>query len=187
MARLASTLVAVVLMCAAATAPAAHIEGVRFEPQVRIGDALLELHGYALLRYKMFFKAYVAALYLKPSATAQEVLADTPKRLEIEYFWGISASDFAQATVDGIAANVTAADFERLRGRIGEFNTLYEDVKPGDRYALTYLPDIGTELTLNGKRLGSVGGSDFAAAMFSIWLGDKPLDADLKDQLLSRR
>lgn len=177
----------ITLACAAAAMPAAQIEGVRFEPQVRVGDELLRLNGYALLRYKVVFKAYVAALYLGAPAKPEEVLGNNPKRLEIEYFWGISAKDFAKATLDGITANVAASDIERLRDRIGEFNRFYEDVKPGDRYALTYLPHIGTELALNGKPLGVIGGSDFAAAIFSIWLGDKPLDEGLKADLLGKR
>jgi hypothetical protein len=57
-------------------------------------------------------------------------------------------------------------------------------VKPGDRYALTYVPGVGTELTLNGSPLGTVAGADFASAVFAIWLGPKALDESLKTQLL---
>ena len=67
------------------------------------------------------------------------------------------------------------------------FNAFYEDVKPGDRYALTYLPGLGTELALNGKRLGVIEGADFGAALFSIWFGDQPFDAALKGQLLGAK
>jgi hypothetical protein len=63
---------------------------------------------------------------------------------------------------------------------------LYRDVKPGDRYALTYVPGVGTELALNGTRLGTVAGADFAAAVFAIWLGPKAIDDSLKTQLLGR-
>jgi hypothetical protein len=59
--------------------------------------------------------------------------------------------------------------------------------QPGDRYALTYLPGVGTELSLNGRPLGTIPGEDFAAALFSIWLGPHPLDDDLKRTLLASR
>lgn len=170
----------------ATTAHAAQIEGVRFEPQVKVGSELLELNGYALLRYKFFFKGYVAALYRTSSAKPEDILTDTAKRLEIEYFWDISASDFAKATVDGITANVPAERLENLRSKIREFNTFYTNVKPGDRYALTYLPDVGTELALNGNPLGVIKGSEFASAIFAIWLGENPLDESLKAALLGR-
>ena len=71
------------------------------------------------------------------------------------------------------------------RPSLDRINALYRDVKPGDRYSLTYLPGRGTELALNGEPLGLIAGSDFASAYFSIWLGPKPLDAALKAQLLS--
>jgi hypothetical protein len=63
----------------------------------------------------------------------------------------------------------------------------YRDVKPGDRYALTYIPGSGTELSFNGSPLVVIDGADFAAAYFSIWLGKRPLDPGLKDKLLRKR
>jgi hypothetical protein len=61
---------------------------------------------------------------------------------------------------------------------------MYEDVKPGDRYSLTYIPGKGTKLALNGEHKGTIEGSEFAAALFSIWLGNKPIDKTFKKQIL---
>jgi hypothetical protein len=115
----------------------------------------------------------------------QQVLDDVPKRLEIQYFWSIGAEDIVEAGTRGIEANVDEADLAGLRDRIDVMNRLYEDVAPGDRYALTYLPGVGTELSLNGSAKGVVVGADFAKAIFSIWLGETPLDESLKRRLLS--
>jgi hypothetical protein len=49
---------------------------------------------------------------------------------------------------------------------------------------LTYIPGKGTELALNGESKGVVEGDDFAAALFSIWLGSKPISESLKKELL---
>ena len=46
------------------------------------------------------------------------------------------------------------------------------------------MPGAGTELALNGSRLGIIDGTDFASAYFRIWLGDAPIDTRLRDQLL---
>jgi hypothetical protein len=70
------------------------------------------------------------------------------------------------------------------RPEIDRFNEFYEDVEPGDRYELTYLPGVGTELALNGQSRGRVEGAEFASALFSIWLGRQPFDASLKRKLL---
>jgi hypothetical protein len=130
-------------------------------------------------------KAYVAALYLGDGVQPDAVLADVPKRLEINYFYTIAALDFVKATDVTIAANTDIATLTRLRPQIDTLSALYRDVKPGDRYTLTYIPGRGTELALNQQALGMIPGAEFARAMFAIWLGAKPLDAALKSQLLA--
>jgi len=57
-------------------------------------------------------------------------------------------------------------------------------METGDRYSLTYIPGKGTELALNGEHKGTIEGSEFAAALFSIWLGNKPIDKTFKKQIL---
>lgn len=171
----------------ASASHAAEIEGVEFVDRVHAGDTELILQGTGLLRYRVVFKGYVAGLYLGEESEPGSVLADTPRRLEISYFWAIDAEDFADATIEGIARNVDDATFESLRDRIDQINALYEDVEPGDRYALTYLPGKGTELSKNDVSIGRIRGADFAAALFDIWLGEEPLDRGLRDTLLGGR
>lgn len=172
-----------------ATAPqvvAKEIEGVRFVDEVSLHDLTLQLNDVGLMRWRYVIKAYVAALYLGPGATPSGVLSDVPKRLEIQYFYAIKADGFVNATNEGIAANASPDAMAALRPRIDELNRLYRDVQPGDRYALTYVPGVGTELALNGTVLGRVAGADFAGAVFAIWLGPKAIDPSLKAQLLGR-
>jgi len=164
----------------------AEIEGVRFPDQLQMGEAQLQLRGAGLLRYRTIIKAYVAALYLEESMRSAQVLGENARRLEIEYFWSIRAEQFVKATVDGISRNVDAATLESLEASIATFNAFYEDVEPGDRYSITYLPGRGTELALNGEAKGVVEGADFAAALFAIWLGPNPLDEKLRRKLLAQ-
>lgn len=163
---------------------AAVVEGVRFSERIQAGSVELELRGAGLLRYMVFIKAYVAAFYLPEGVPSAEALTDVPKHLEIEYFHAIAAADFAKATRSGIARNVSMTGNERLKPAVEELNSLYRDVRPGDRYSLTYLPGQGTTLALNGTALGTVAGADFAAGLFAIWIGPAPLDEGLKQTLL---
>ena len=167
------------------TGVTAEIEGVRFADKYQDGDVTLPLRCVGLLRYKILFRGYVAGLYLAAGVAADQALADVPKRLELRYFWGIKGADFGRAGDEILARNVDPETLARLRPRLDQLNALYANVNPGDRYALTYIPGSGTELSLNGRVKGIIPGADFAAAYFRIWLGDDPIDPALRDQLLT--
>ncbi|MFN8545516.1 MAG: DUF2878 family protein [Candidatus Binatia bacterium] len=177
----------VVVLATSLSGVAAEIEGVRFADQVRSHDVTMQLRCVGLLRYKVFIKAYVAALYLGDGAVADDVFADVPKRLELSYFWSIKGADFGRAGDEILKRNVDERTLTTLRPRLERINGWYRDVKPGDRYALTYLPGVGTQLALNGNEVGVIDGADFAKAYFRIWLGDEPIDARLRAQLLDCR
>lgn len=157
---------------------------VKFASRVVLDRWTLEIRGAGVLTYLGFIDAYAGAFYTLPDIDPGEVLADTPKRLEIIYFHALKGTEFADATTRGVRRRVSEAAFERLRKRLDHLSRLYLDVSPGDRYALTYTPDRGTVLSLNERALGSIPGADFAAAIFGLWLGDDPFDARFKAALL---
>ncbi len=148
-------------------------------------DRQLKLVGIGLLRY-YGFKAYKGAFYLEAGVPPDKALEDVAKRIELEYLRPFKGEDFGPATDRGIAANVDSQTMADLKDRIDYHNSLYEDIQPGDRYALTYIPGKGTELARNGNLKGKIEGADFAAAIFSIWLGPKPASASFKKQLLAQ-
>ena len=179
---------AYLLLFALALAPlparAMTVEGVRFAQEARIGDATVPLRNAALLRYLYFLKAYVAALYLPADVPAEQALSDVPKRLEINYLVAIRGEDFDKGAAPVLKRNLSADELARLQSRLDRLNAAYRDVQPGDRYALSYQPGRGTELSLNGTPLVTIEGEDFAAAYFGIWLGREPIDDGLKKALL---
>ena len=160
------------------------VEGVRFPRAVDVGKERFILKGYGLLRYLVFIKAYAGALYLPDGAESMDVLGPVAKRLELEYFHAIKSEDFAKATRKKIRDNITAAQATRFQSRIDQLADMYRDVRPGDRYALTFIPGEGTRLTLNGETLGTIPGEGFARAVFSIWLGTDPIDRNFRNVLL---
>jgi len=164
---------------------AAEVEGIYYDESYMADNKTLKLIGVGLLRY-WGFKAYTGAFYLEEGTPINDVLSDTAKRIELEYFRSIKGKDFGPATNKSIVKNVDSKTFERLRSRIDYHNSLYEDVQPGDRYSLTYVPGKGTELSLNGEPKGLIEGADFAAAVFSIWLGPKPISESFKKRILGR-
>jgi hypothetical protein len=178
---------AMAFLLTAASSGAGEIENVEFDEQVTVGDRVLELRSLGLHRYRIFFKGYVAALYLEPGTSPAEVLEPVPKRLELEYFWPIAGDKFGPVAERVLERNLDADTLEQLRPRVEALHEKYQDVEPGDRYALTYLPGEGTELAKNGVRLALVPGEEFARAYFGIWLGEAPLDRGLRDKLVEAR
>lgn len=168
-------------------APAAEIEKVRFADEVTIEGQRLPLNNVGLMYYRGIFKALVAGIYFEPRGRAHDVLADVPKRLEVVYLWDVQAKDITAATEKLLANNLTPEEIKSLRKEFDYVYTLYPNIKAGDRFQLTYVPGVGTEFALNGKPRGLVLGEKFAAAYFSIWIGKKPMDKSLRDQLLARR
>ena len=164
---------------------AAEVEGIKFADNYAAEDKAMRLIGTGLLRY-WGFKAYVGAFYLEEGVSIDNFRSDKAKRIELEYFRSIKGKDFGPATNKSIAKNVDSKTFDRLRSQIEFHNSLYQDVQPGDRYSLTYVSGRGTELALNGEPRGIIEGAEFAAAVFSIWLGPKPMSEKFKKQLLGR-
>ncbi|HUN67524.1 MAG TPA: chalcone isomerase family protein, partial [Burkholderiales bacterium] len=60
-----------------------------------------------------------------------------------------------------------------------------KEAKKGMRITLDWLPGAGTAVTVDGKAAGlPIQGEDFYRALLRIWLGDNPVQSDLKKALL---
>ena len=129
------------------------------------------------------FDVYSAALYIDPSIHGVEnVLGNTPRRLVLHYYRGISKEDFIKSTkkfVEKDPANNTKVLAERL----DRLYAAYQPVKKNDEYFITYTPGVGTRLSLNDLELVTIEGQDFGRAIFGIWLGEYALSDSLRDAL----
>ena len=179
------TLLFTLLVVQPINAAALTVEDITFQESVSIDNKQVPIRGAALLRWLKIFKVYVAALYLPENGSPDDVLADIPKRLEISYLVSIPGPDFGKGAEAILERNNSPNELARLRSRIDKLNAVYRDVKPGDRYALTYVPGQGTELSYNGRPLITIEGADFAAAYFGIWLGKDPIDLEMRSRLIN--
>ena len=71
-----------------------------------------------------------------------------------------------------------------LRARLDLLENALPALKKGNVPDFTYLPGAGTLMRCQGREL-TIPGKDFAEALFSTWLGPKPVNATLKRELLS--
>lgn len=186
-------LAATLLVCILTASQAAEVAGVKLEDRLRLapGGPELVLNG-AGIRTRVFFKVYVAGLYLAEKRAAPgEVLAlPGQKRVAMTMLRDLGAQQLSDALVEGIRNNSSAAEQEALKGRIDELVAIMNaigEAKTGDRIQLDFLPDSGTRVVVNGEPRGKpIAGEDFYRALLRIWLGDKPVDGDLKQGLLGR-
>jgi len=170
---------------------AKELEGVTMPDQVTVGQSTLTLNGMGVRIKKVAFisvKVYVAGLYLakKNSDTSQILAADEPRRLVMHFLYkSVEQAKLLEGWNDGFKNNA-GADLQALQERISTFDGYWGDMKSGDEAVLTYVPGTGTEVVIKGKTMGIIKGKDFADALFSIWLGPKPPNEEIKSGLLGK-
>lgn len=185
--RVIAALAAVFLMLAGSLARAVEVAGVPVDERARVGDSELVLNG-AGLRTKLFFKVYVAALYLpKKTASATDIVnAHEPRRVALRLMRNLDADTFIGALREGLEANNSAADLAALKPQIDQFEGVMRSVgnaKEGDTVTLDFTADA-TAVGFNGQSRGRIAGAAFGRALLRVWLGDKPVQSDLKQALL---
>ncbi len=152
-------------------------------------DQKLLLNG-AGLRKRAFFQVYVIGLYLpeKKAAAADAIGGPGPKRVALHMLRDVNAEDFGGALNDGMKDNHSEAEMKALEPRIKqllEAMNAMKEAKKGMRITLDWVPAAGTQLTVDGKPSGApILGEDFYSALLKIWLGEHPVQDDLKKALL---
>jgi hypothetical protein len=154
----------------------------------QLGDSKLQLNG-AGVRVKIIIDVYVAALYLeKKTNKAEEVLADAGvKRVELHMLYGMKSSRLLNAFKDALEDNLSSVELTVLDARLKKFYAIFAalpGVTPGDVILLDYQPATGTKVTVNGMVRGVIEGADVNRALLKIWLGEKPVQSELKKDLL---
>lgn len=163
---------------------AVEIKGVHFSDSVIVEKVELELKGVAVLKWAMVFDVYAGAFYLPKGIPGKRWSTDVPKRLELCYFRRIRAKDFSESSDKLLQDNLLPVEYQALAKRLQTFYGFFQEVTPGDRYSINYIPGNGTELRLNEQPLGQVPGADFAAAYFGLWLGAEPISKKFRKRLL---
>ena len=182
------TLFCALLALAAFTASGAEVAGVKLDDKTRVESRELVLNG-AGLRKRIIFNVYVIGLYLpeKKSDTAAVLQLAGPKRAAIHMLRDVGAEQFTDALIEGLRENHSEGDYKALEPRVKELAGIFAEIKEAKKGMTITLDWTGaaTQLTVNGKPAGKpIAGEDFYRALLRIWLGDKPVQNDLKKSLL---
>ncbi|MGE5450983.1 MAG: chalcone isomerase family protein [Acidobacteriota bacterium] len=181
-----------VLAAAVAAMPvlaAVQVKSAKFEDTLQVGNQNLVLNG-AGVRVKIIVDVYAAGLYLpsKVRSEGKAISAQGAKSMQIVLLRDLTGEKFAEAMVDGFKANNTDADVAKYQGKLDQLRSLmltFGTVKEGTVINMTSVPGVGLRVSVNGQQKGTeIAGDDFYQAMLKIWLGEKPVDSDLKSALL---
>src|SRR5438876_3968 len=170
----------VIILALAGSAHAGELEGVQLDDRVQVDGQALELNGMAL-RTRMFFKVYVAGLYLpqKVSTAERAIEGDGAKRIVLVMMRDATAEQFCDSIEIGLEANHSDAEIERVKPQTA---ALFAKIRAlgaagkGMRIVLDYSPSAAaTTLFVDNASQGDpMPGADFFRALLRIWLGERP-------------
>jgi hypothetical protein len=172
------------------SAPLAADSAPVLENRVRLEGIELQLNG-AGYRNFLFLDIYQVALYLpRRLDDPRAVLGDEmPRRVRIALLRDISAERDAELLLSGLEDNNTPVELAAIRPQLEHFLALIRalgTVPRGSVVLLDYLPRVGTRVWLNQRLLETVPGAAFNRAVLKIWLGEQPIQENLKKALLGR-
>ncbi|CAM8646225.1 Chalcone isomerase [Comamonadaceae bacterium] len=197
--RLTSQFTKLVLTCSLAIgsaftpATAADVGGVKVDDVVTVAGKELKLNG-AAMRQILMIKGYAIGLYLteKKELSAADLLAlpvDRPRRVALHIQREINSDEFGQLFIKGMNANSTKEEKAKVINQTTKFGEMFaalEPVKKGDVVTLDWIPGQGTVSTLNGKKIGeTLPEITFFNAVLRIWVGDSPVQENIKRALLT--
>jgi long-chain acyl-CoA synthetase len=179
-------LLAIVIAVIASVSSAAEVAGVKLDDKVSVGGQELVLNG-AGIRTRAVFKVYVGSLYV-PARTGNlaGVLAKGPRRIQLNLLRTLSPDQLVDALVDGLKDNTTEAEFASIKPQTDQLVSImkgFGEVKEGSVVTLDFVDDA-TRVGQNGQVKGSVPGEPFNQALTRIWIGERPVQGDLKKAML---
>ena len=168
----------------AGPAPAMECENVEMRDTVQRQDQTLVLNGMGV-RKEGRTKLGVVGLYLTAKTTdpAAIIANDQPRHITIEWLRDVGLAQVFDKWKQAIDKN-EAFELAAYQERLDSLQAAMTPFIKGQRAAFSYLPGQGTDVIIQGETQRSIEGADFAAALFSVWLGPEPVDEGLKAGLL---
>lgn len=182
---------ATLMLSASILAAPVEIASIKLADSLELAGSRLQLNG-AGVRYKAVFKVYVAALYLEKKAGTPEEAFAVPgsKRISITLLRDIDSNELGKSFTKAFEENAPKTEMSRLIPGLLKMGQVFSDQKKmlsGESITVDWVPGTGTVISVKGKPQGEpIKEVEFYNAMLRIWLGPKPADWKLKDELLGK-
>lgn len=166
--------------------------GKTFAP--KLGES--SLLGVAL-RTKTFLhiKVYAIGLYVADSALSGPLAAHKGKTDSPAFYSALVSGDFpktvsmkfirdieAEKVRDAFRESLEKAD----KKQVESFVSYFADVKEGNEWQIAWESGGTLSVVVAGQARPKIADQKFAAAVFGIWLGEKPIQEDIKRDLVAR-
>ncbi|HUI51781.1 MAG TPA: chalcone isomerase family protein [Terriglobales bacterium] len=156
----------------------------------KLGDSSLLGTG---LRTKTMLKVkvYAAGFYVADSAAAGPLKG---KAAAPDLYQQLVNGDFHKTIVMKFLRDVSTSQirdaFRESLGNAGPTTetwlAYFNDIKNGQEIVLSWIPGTGLTTQVAGADKAPINDKAFASAVFSIWFGAKPVQEDLKKDLVAR-
>jgi hypothetical protein len=113
-----------------------------------------------------------------PAFYQQLVQGDFPKQVTLKFLRDLDAEQIQEAMREALRG----AD----RAKVDTFVSYFPAIKTGQECVLRGAPGGTLETLMAGAPKPPIADKAFAAAVFAIWLGEKPIQEDVKKALVSR-
>lgn len=176
------------LLLASVPVGALEVAGVKLNDNVRVGTQSLVLNG-AGIRTRFLLNIYVGALYLPRKQTSAEAIIDddAERRIVLSMLREMSSAKLYGALREAVEANHAQDVLSAIDGQMKQMKQIFESVgavRKGDVITIDYLPAAGTQVSVNGTVRGTITGAGFGRALLRIWLGNNPVQEELKKGML---
>lgn len=173
----------------ASAASVATVAGVEVPTRLDTPMGPLHLNG-AGLRRKLLAKVYVIGLYTPRKVGTLEAASDprVPRRLHFIFQRDVSRREFSDVIIKAISSTSNQLEVAQASvgiAKLGEMVNAKKVLKVGDTLSIDWIPQQGTQILLNGKNEGEpIADPALNQALMRIFLGPRPIDAHLKNELL---
>jgi len=176
-----------ILLLSASTAEAKIVvSGVTYSSSISVKTDTLKLNG-AGIREKWFLDLYTAGLYVKKTTTSDTALVncDCIQAFKIVIVSKLVTTKKFNEAIDEVFIKSTGGNTKHIDNRIARFKkALGQNLTAGDELLLIYRPEIGLKVYRNKKYKDTIPGMDFKKELMRLWVGNHPVNDELKENLL---
>ena len=182
-----SRLLLVLIVLFGSPAIAKTVSGVSLAEKLNVENKPMLLNGSGV-RSKFFIDLYVGSLYLsKKTDDAKKAIDEKHAAIRLKITSRlITKKRMQEAVIEGFE-QATHNNLKPIQAEIDQFMSLFNSgIKDGDQFTFIFHKGVGVTAYKNMKKLAEIKSEPFRHALLSIWLGDKPVQSSLKDDMLGK-